>query len=299
MVRKLRARLEITNSNPRTAHAYISPEKHMTCELRCVRVWAPPRYCSNNFCCWHAPEGPIRRPERGEWMEADKNSSPNREFGLGPKFTTKDSHMRFPRSRNHNGPSNPRNKPQTIPKRKWNSRSKELSSSAQHQADRPQAPGGPSARPRRTIRGAGADCPKTTPNLQYCTLTNGPSVEIPRIIRDLNTPTWTVRGPQADRPPNTLQLKTARKTERNQDTQEQATNTKNTKPAGSTRTVRGLQADCPPGTNRTTRTPNHEVNLSYPSKDLPNGLSSWGKIWGRCEASLGDAMPQNLGPQTN
>jgi hypothetical protein len=66
----------------------------------------------------------------------------------------------------------------------------------------------------------------------------------------------------------------AGKLDRKEDAQEQATNMKNTKPASSTRTVRDLQADCPPGTNRTTRTSNHEVNLSYTSLDLPNGLSS-------------------------
>jgi hypothetical protein len=74
-------------------------------------------------------------------MGADKNSSPKRELGLCPKFTTKDSHMSLPRLRSHNGPTNPRNKPQTIPKRKRNSKSKELSSSALDQADHLQAPG--------------------------------------------------------------------------------------------------------------------------------------------------------------
>jgi hypothetical protein len=33
--------------------------------------------------------------------------------------------------------------------------------------------------------------------------------------------------------------------------------------------------------------------------DLPNGLSYWEKISERSEASLRDAMPQNLGPQMN
>jgi hypothetical protein len=36
--------------------------------------------------------------QRGsELMGADKNSSPNRELGLCPEFTTKDSHTGFPR----------------------------------------------------------------------------------------------------------------------------------------------------------------------------------------------------------
>jgi hypothetical protein len=64
-----------------------------------------------------------------------------------------------------------------IPKRKRNSKSKGQSNSALDQADCPQAPGGPSARPGRTVRGhladharprrtvrvAATDCPKTTP----------------------------------------------------------------------------------------------------------------------------------------
>jgi hypothetical protein len=84
-------------------------------------------------------------------MGADKNSSPMRELDLCPKFTNKDSHTSLPRSRSHNGPTNPRNKPQIIPKRKHDSRSKGLSRSARHQAgvckhwaDRPRGLGGPS-----------------------------------------------------------------------------------------------------------------------------------------------------------
>jgi hypothetical protein len=37
-------------------------------------------------------------------MGADKNSSPKRELGLCPKYTTKDSHTSLLRSRSHNGP---------------------------------------------------------------------------------------------------------------------------------------------------------------------------------------------------
>jgi hypothetical protein len=44
-------------------------------------------------------------------MALDKNSSPRRELGLYPKITTKDSHTSLSRSRSHNGPTNPRNKP--------------------------------------------------------------------------------------------------------------------------------------------------------------------------------------------
>jgi hypothetical protein len=96
-------------------------------------------------------------------MGADKNSSPKRELGLCPKFTTKDSYTSLPRSRSHSGPTNPRSKRQTIPKRKQNSKSEGLSSSALDQVDCPQAPGGPSARPWLTVRMAATDRPKTTP----------------------------------------------------------------------------------------------------------------------------------------
>jgi hypothetical protein len=43
IVRKLRTRLEVTSSNPRTAHTYILREKSRTCDLRRARVWEPPR----------------------------------------------------------------------------------------------------------------------------------------------------------------------------------------------------------------------------------------------------------------
>jgi hypothetical protein len=81
-------------------------------------------------------------------MRADKNSSPKRELGLYPKFTATDS---------HNGPTNPRNKPQMIPKRKHEARSKGLSCPAGALADSPRPWGERSAVtvwtvPRRTVR---------------------------------------------------------------------------------------------------------------------------------------------------
>jgi hypothetical protein len=136
-------------------------------------------------------------------LGVDKNSSPKRELDLCPKFTTKDSHTSLPRSRSHNGPTNPRNKPQTIPKRKRNSRSKGLSNSALHQADRLQAPDGPSAWLRRTIHGTATDCPKIAPNLQYRTLKNRLSVLCSRIVRAART----VRPLLADCSPNHVQPK--------------------------------------------------------------------------------------------
>jgi hypothetical protein len=85
-------------------------------------------------------------------MGADKKSSPKRELSLDPKFTTKDSHTSLPRSCSHNGRTNPRNKPQTIPKRKHEPRSKGLSCSAAVQADGPRPWGGLSATTTRTVR---------------------------------------------------------------------------------------------------------------------------------------------------
>jgi hypothetical protein len=44
----------------------------------------------------------------GEWMGADKNSS--QELGLCPQITSQESRTHLPRSRSHNGPTDPRNK---------------------------------------------------------------------------------------------------------------------------------------------------------------------------------------------
>jgi hypothetical protein len=85
-------------------------------------------------------------------MGANKNSSPKRELDLNPKFTTKDSHMSLPRSRNHGGCTNPRNKPQLIPKWKHEPRSKGLSCSAAVLVDFPRPWGGWSAATARTVR---------------------------------------------------------------------------------------------------------------------------------------------------
>jgi hypothetical protein len=78
-------------------------------------------------------------------MGADKNSSLKRELGLYSKFTTKDFHTSLPGSRSHYGPTNPRNKPQTISKWKHESRNKGLTNPAQCGADGPRARGGQSA----------------------------------------------------------------------------------------------------------------------------------------------------------
>jgi hypothetical protein len=115
-------------------------------------------------------------------MGVDKNSSPMREPGLCPNFTTKDSHTSLPRSRSHNGPTNPRNKPQTIPKRKHNSRSK-LSNPVLCQADGPRAWGGRSADTGRTV------CYPRADNLLIATEPPDAQLET-RMVR-----TWSSDGP--------------------------------------------------------------------------------------------------------
>jgi hypothetical protein len=118
-------------------------------------------------------------------MGADKKFFPLVEFGLYPKFTITDSHTSLPRSRSHNGPANPRNKPQLNPTRKHNSKSKGLRQSGKHQADCPQCPSELSARRARTVREEGTDRPKMLP-------------EPPVLHREKRT----VRDGPADRPPH-------------------------------------------------------------------------------------------------
>jgi hypothetical protein len=126
-------------------------------------------------------------------MGADKNSSPKRELGLCPKFTTTYSHTSLPRSRSHTRPTNPRNKPQTIPKRKHDSRSKGLSCPAKALADGSRASGGRSARTGRTIRDPRADGPLNA---------TGPPAAHPE--------TQTVRTLHADCPRATCAARTVR-----------------------------------------------------------------------------------------
>jgi hypothetical protein len=124
------------------------------------------------------------------------------EFGLYPKFTTTDSHTSLPRSRSHNGHTNPRNKPQLKPTRQHNSKSKGLRQSGKHQADRPQCPGGLSARRAQTVREEGTDHPKMLPEPPVlhrekrtirdgptdCPPRHGPSDTLVRTVRKLDAP---------------------------------------------------------------------------------------------------------------
>jgi hypothetical protein len=115
-------------------------------------------------------------------MGADKNSS----LWLNSAYTL----IATPRTHKHKqdpkqGSNNlkvttkkPRNKSQTNPTRKHNSKSKGLRQSGKHQADRPQCPGGLSTRRA----------------LQYCTEKNGPSAShgpsdtLVRTVRKLHAP---------------------------------------------------------------------------------------------------------------
>jgi hypothetical protein len=149
-------------------------------------------------------------------MGADKSSSPKRELGLCPKFTTNNLHTSLSRSLSHNGPTNPRNKPQTIPKRKRNSKNKGLSSTAKPKAECPRPPGRPSVWLRWTIRELRRTVRKTFPNLQYCTLNNGPSVLGPRTVRPVtDRPTLYTDRPRTSCNKNPLRKWIERKANKN------------------------------------------------------------------------------------
>jgi hypothetical protein len=173
-------------------------------------------------------------------MGADKKSSPKRELGLYPIFTTKDSHTSLPRSCSHYRPTNPRNKPQMIPKRKHEPRSKGLSSPANTLADSPRPWGGRSAVTGRTVRYPREDGPLITterpdeqPNMQTVRTSSTDGPQATGAVR-------TVCNVQADGPPNTSRPKTAGQPDRNEYAQEHATNTKNPRPKSFVRIVRDL-----------------------------------------------------------
>jgi hypothetical protein len=129
-------------------------------------------------------------------MGADKNFSPKTELILCPKFTPKNLHTSLSRSRSHNGPTNPRNKPQTTPKRKRNSSSKGLSSTTKPQADCPRPLGEPSAWVRWTIREL-----RRTVRKRSRTSSTAPSItDRPRWARGPSAPSRTVRHSSTDRP---------------------------------------------------------------------------------------------------
>jgi hypothetical protein len=180
-----------------------------------------------------------------------------------PQIHNQGSPHDFPRSRSHNRPTNPRNKPQLKATRKCNTGSKDL---------------GNLRSPRRTVRGDRADGP--------CGLgrrsKNGPqttSMHPPKFCRSASSTRMvrssrTVRPHWVDGPANNFQPKPTKWTDRNEATQLLVKNMKNSQLSGSSLTVRWPGADDPPGADRAARARKWEVNPSYPSMDLPNSLSS-------------------------
>jgi hypothetical protein len=176
-------------------------------------------------------------------MAADKNSSPNRELGLCPKFTTKDSHTSLSSSRSHNGPTNPRNNPKQSRSESTNQEAKDLTV-LQYT--------------RRTVRGLRADPPRGYGRpFAGCgglskkwspTTSTAPSItDRPRWARGPSAPSRTIRHFSTDRPrtpcnknPRTQWIE--RKTRKN------SRKTRRTLGLwGSSRTVCHVPADCPPG----------------------------------------------------
>jgi hypothetical protein len=109
-----------------------------------------------------------------------------------PRFHNQGSHTSLPRSRSHSGPTNPWNRPQTIPKRKHDSRSKGLSCPATTLADSPRPCGGRSVVTRRTVRYPWAD--------GLLIATKRPD-EHPTAQ---TVHTWSLDGPQATRAAQTV-----------------------------------------------------------------------------------------------
>jgi hypothetical protein len=133
-------------------------------------------------------------------MGANKNSSRRMNSAYATKLTTKGTHTSFPKSHSHNGPTNPRNKPQLKATRKRNTRSKGLWRSAQPGADRPRGGSGLSARAWRTIHKHVADSLKMPPDLPVLHLEKRTIRALPADhLREIRT-AWTVRDEQADCP---------------------------------------------------------------------------------------------------
>jgi hypothetical protein len=125
-------------------------------------------------------------------------------------------------------------------------RSKELSSSARHQADSPVTgwmvcvvrADGPRVTDGQSEKGSRPSC--NAPRI-----TNSPRPVLGRSASNQ----CRADGPR--RPGGrSAKLLSARNSWPNEDAQEHATNTKNSRPTGSTRTVRAYQADCLPSANR-------------------------------------------------
>jgi hypothetical protein len=193
--------------------------------------------------------------------------------------------MSLPRSRSHSGPTNPRNKSQMIPKRKHDSRSKGLSCPATTLADGPRAWGERSADTRRMVRYPWVD---------------GPLITIERPNKNTETRTvrtWssddpqatgaerTVRDPQADSPARTRTVwypytdGSTNHLQQNFDTSKDLRTSSQELDEHATKLhltdgPRAMGGQSASPKNRKARGENREVNLPYPTMDLPNGLSS-------------------------
>jgi hypothetical protein len=219
-------------------------------------------------------------------MGADKNSSPRRELSICPKFTTKDSHTSLPRSRSHSGPTNLRSKPQKIPKRKHNSRSKVPSNPAQCQEDGLQAWGGCSTDTGRTVCYPRADSlliatepPDAHPETRTVReqlVSRGQSA-IPR------WKVWPAHG-RSGTPTRTVRQTSRRKTLTPRKIYTWAhKNWTNTRRTCTSRTVRRLWADSPPALEQ--NSPRWKLRSQPPLSDY--GSPKWlellrkdlGKMW--------------------
>jgi hypothetical protein len=188
-------------------------------------------------------------------MGAEKNSSPKRELVLCPKFTTKDSHTSLPRSRSHNGPTNPRNEPQTNLKRKHNPRSKGLGCPAKLKVDGPQPSSGRSVIRNRSTgsapRTADGLCPVLGRSASNWCHADGLWWPGGQSAQPLATKLWHLG-------------RSMRELARSIRTRQELT--PHGQSAGYGQTVRQPS-------NRTVWGENREVNLPYPTMDLPNGLT--------------------------
>jgi hypothetical protein len=192
----------------------------------------------------------------------------------------------LPSSRSHNGPTNPRNKPQTILKRKHNSRSKELSCPTKAQVDGPRGCGGRSESTGRMVRKHRADglrpssgqSKKTTePPVPYrekwtvCALSpNGPrATGATRTVRGLQADslacTRTVRYPYTDGPTNTPQRNFDTSKDLRARSQELDVHVKNSHHVDGSRATGGQSAG--------PRTGQHEVKIEKSTSPIPPWIS--------------------------
>jgi hypothetical protein len=161
--------------------------------------------------------------------------------------------MNLPRSRSNNEPTNTRNKLQTIPKQKHDSRSKGLSKRALCNADGPRGRGGRSAETGRMVRDPRADSPLNATGPPETHLETRTVRTLPADCPRATCAAQTVHDVRAHGPLNSSWPETTDQTNRKESAQELAKNTKNTGTNYTPRTVRLLPVDSPPGTGTAAR----------------------------------------------